>query len=141
MKFVRLIRCRPVFAFVLGLALARPAFAADSEELLTTQRAHSLVLYSPRPDYPYLARVHHKVGRGIFQLHITADGKVSSVETLQSTGYKELDESSITTLSKWRFRNVGHAATTRIPITFSMRGHSAENLPGSTHGQGIQGAH
>ena len=77
--------------------------------------------YAVKPDYPYFARSRHMQGRGIFQLHIRADGTVSSVDTIQSTGYFELDEVSIGAFSKWRFRPPSRPTKVKMPITFSMR--------------------
>src|SRR5207302_4344074 len=77
--------------------------------------------YATKPDYPILAQVRHMQGTGVFQLHIRADGAVSSVDTIQSTGYFELDEVSIGAFSKWRFRPPGRLTKVKIPITFSVQ--------------------
>src|SRR6266498_5513031 len=65
--------------------------------------------YAAKPDYPYAARVHHVQGSGVFAIHITADGKVSAVDAMQSTGNKDLDNAAWTALRKWRFRPPGKA--------------------------------
>jgi TonB family protein len=76
--------------------------------------------YTVKPEYPYFARSRHMHGSGIFQLHIRADGTVSSVDTIQSTGYFELDEVSIGAFSKWRFRAPGRPTKVKLPINFSL---------------------
>jgi TonB family protein len=76
--------------------------------------------YAAKPDYPYLARVHHIQGSGVFAMHITADGKVSALDTVQSTGNSELDKSSWTAFRKWRFRPPGRPTKVEIPVTFVM---------------------
>src|SRR3982751_1358973 len=60
--------------------------------------------FAPQPDYPYMARVHHIEGSGVFLVHIRPDGKVASVDVSQSTGNKDLDSVALTALRKWRFR-------------------------------------
>jgi len=79
-------------------------------------------VYAAKPDYPYFARSRHMQGSGVFELHIRADGTVSSVDTIQSTGYFELDEVSIGAFSKWRFRPPGRLTKVKIPIRFSLHG-------------------
>jgi len=76
--------------------------------------------YAVKPEYPYFARSRHMQGSGIFQLHIRADGTVSSVDTIQSIGYFELDEVSIGAFSKWRFRPPGRPTKVKMPINFSL---------------------
>jgi TonB family protein len=80
-------------------------------------------VYAAKPDYPYFARSRHMEGTGVFQLHIRADGTVSSVDTIQSTGYFELDEVSIGAFSKWRFRPLSRPTKVKMPITFSVHRH------------------
>ncbi len=76
--------------------------------------------YTVKPEYPYFAQSRHMQGSGIFQLHIRADGTVSSVDTIQSTGYFELDEVSVGAFSKWRFRPPGRRTKVKMPINFSL---------------------
>ena len=71
------------------------------------------------PDYPYIARVHHMEGSGVFLVHSRADGRVRLVETVQSTGHPELDKSTITAFQKWRFQ-LNQPTQVEIPITFLM---------------------
>ena|SRR2546423_2788830 len=97
-----------------------------------------VAMFAPKPDYTYFARTHHLEGSGVFQLRITAGGNVSSVETIQSTGYRELDDSTTKAFSRWHFRGPGRPTKVQIPITFSMH-LTPQPLPGSTYGRGVQG--
>ena len=91
-------------------------------------------VFAPKPDYAWSAQTNHVQGSGIFQLHIRADGTVASVEMIQSTGWRDLDRSSTTGFSRWRFRPLGRAAMVKIPVTFTM------GIPtGPSHGRGTQG--
>lgn len=109
------------FLILFGLSVA--VVHSVSAQTVTTGAPRGAVVYATyaaKPDYPYLARVHHIQGSGVFALHITADGKVSAVDTVQSTGNSELDKSSWTTFRKWRFRPPGRPTKVEIPITFLM---------------------
>jgi TonB family protein len=75
--------------------------------------------YAAKPDYPYIARINHMEGSGVFLVDIRADGRVQSVETVQSTGHPELDRSTITAFQKWRFQ-VNQPTQVKIPIIFLM---------------------
>jgi len=94
--------------------------------------------FAAKPYYPYFARARHVEGSGVFQLHIRADGTVSSVETVQSTGCRELDDSATGAFSKWRFQPPGRPTKVKMPITFSMHG-PVPAVPGPTHGRGPEG--
>jgi TonB family protein len=85
----------------------------------STKLAAVYATYAAKPDYPYIARVHHMEGNGVFLVHIRADGRVRLVETVQSTGYPELDKSTITAFQKWRFQ-VNQPTQVKMPITFLM---------------------
>jgi TonB family protein len=76
--------------------------------------------YAARPVYPYELRAKHIEGAGVFQLHIRADGTVSSVDTLRSTGNALFDQSARSAYLRWRFRAPGSATIVKIPITFAM---------------------
>ena len=79
------------------------------------------VLVKVLPDYPYAARDQHLEGSGSYRLNIKADGTVSSVTVLKSTGYILLDEAAIHAFRQWRFRP-GALHALKIPINFTMKG-------------------
>ena len=58
--------------------------------------------YAPQPPYPLKARKKHWIGRGKFELRSNANGTVSSVLMLESTGHDLLDETCKETLANWR---------------------------------------
>jgi TonB family protein len=68
------------------------------------------------------------IGTGVFLVHIRADGAVRLVETVQSTGHPELDNSTIAAFQKWRFR-VDRPTQVKIPITYSMGGGARPGTP------------
>jgi len=102
-----------VVAVVLVLA-ASIAFA-DSISKLNRED----LLYAPRPEYPYKARLHYLQGSGSFILRVRPDGTVARVEVEDSTGAPLLDQTVISAYSKWRFKP-GKAKAVRIPVDFTM---------------------
>src|SRR5207302_11362100 len=76
--------------------------------------------YAPKPHCPYLSGPHPAQVSGVFLIHITADGRVSAVDAVNSTASSVLDNEAITTFRKWRFRAPGRSAKVKIPITFVL---------------------
>jgi TonB family protein len=57
-----------------------------------------------RGDYPYLARLQLRKGKGWFRLELRRDGSVATVKVMQSTGSIDLDQSAIVAFLRWRFK-------------------------------------
>jgi TonB family protein len=57
-----------------------------------------------RGDYPSLARIQHRGGKGWFRLELRSNGSVATVRVMQTTGHADLDEAAIVSFSRWRFR-------------------------------------
>jgi TonB family protein len=102
-------------SFITAVATAH----STSNSSGSAKEAAVYATYTAKPDYPYMARVHHMEGSGVFLGHIRADGSVRLVETVQTTGHVELDNSTIAAFQKWRFR-VNRPTQVKIPITFLM---------------------
>jgi len=120
-----LVRSMNVSRAVVFFGLSLSVLVSARAQSVTSGAPRGAVVYATsatKPDYPVLAKVRHMQGSGVFQLHIRADGTVSSVDTIQSTGYFELDEVSIGAFSKWRFRPPGRLTKVKIPIRFSLHG-------------------
>jgi TonB family protein len=109
------------FAYLAFLVSARAQVPSASVGKPTGNTA-VYATFIMKPYYPYFARSRHIQGSGIFQLHIRADGTVSSVDTIQSTGSRELDDSATGAFAHWRFRPPGHPTKVKMPIAFSMHG-------------------
>ncbi|MBK7878845.1 MAG: energy transducer TonB [Planctomycetes bacterium] len=69
----------------------------------TATRA-AVALETPRPAYPRESEVRGEHGEVLCRLHIGADGKVTSVELLTSSGFKRLDRAALEALKRWRFQ-------------------------------------
>jgi TonB family protein len=72
---------------------------------LTHAQAVRVAAYTPRIQYPPLARAHRMKGAGMFRLHVPLQtGRVKSLEIEQSTGHAVLDTAAMNTLRMWRFK-------------------------------------
>jgi periplasmic protein TonB len=84
----------------------------------------ALVLFGPRPDYPYVARRDRITGSGIaLATVVPATGSVLDVHMAQSTGNMILDNSTVSALRRWRFRP-GTLSRVQVPITYTLSGAS-----------------
>ena len=91
-----------------------PALHAGSVKALT--------LYAPRPAYPYEARRGGITGSGIAQLTVNSTvGNVIDARMAQTTGNVFLDNSTLKTLRRWRFKP-GVASNVDVPITYTLMG-------------------
>ena len=82
----------------------------------------SRALYAPEPIYPFKARLQRVEGRGLFGLLLRANGTVSGVAVLRSTGAKELDMAAAAALIQWRFPPGGGGfERVKVPVNFTMR--------------------
>ncbi len=83
-------------------------------------------LNNPRPPYPRNAHRFGIEGTVVLQAEVNEDGVPLQVRIFQSSGNDLLDESALSTVSKWRFSparkdGVMVRAFVKIPITFSLR--------------------
>ena len=82
----------------------------------------ALTLYAPRPAYPYEARRGGITGSGIAELTVNPDaGIVIEARMAQSTGSAILDNATVETLRRWRFKP-GVAENIDVPITYTLAG-------------------
>jgi protein TonB len=82
----------------------------------------TLVLYAPKPNYPYEARRGAITGSGVARLTVnSAAGNVTDLRMAQSTGNAILDNATLEALKRWRFKP-GVAENVDVPITFTLTG-------------------
>jgi len=80
------------------------------------------LLHGPVPPYPPAARSRGQEGRVVLDVAIGIDGRPSDVRVGRSSGVELLDESAVTTVKTWRFRNdSGRVLTVTVPIVFELR--------------------
>ncbi len=84
----------------------------------------TLVMYAPRPVYPYEARRQRIIGSGIALLTVDpAVGNVTGVRMTRSCGNIFLDNATLDALRRWRFKP-GSALNVEVPITYPLTGAS-----------------
>jgi len=82
----------------------------------------ALALFAPRPSYPYEARRSGTTGSGVAELAVNAtSGNVIDARMSQSTGSAILDNATLETLGRWRFKP-GVASNIAVPITYTLTG-------------------
>jgi TonB family protein len=78
-----------------------------------------MMIYAPVPHVPAEAKAKHLAGSGLFLFHVRPDGSVSSVEVIQSTGHKILDDATVEAFSRWRFKPGAAAPKVKIPVSYT----------------------
>lgn len=76
------------------------------------------ILKRVEPSYPEQARRNGYEGTVILKATIFANGTISNLDILSSSGYIELDEAALQALKKWRF----------IPARYSESGSSTDSI-------------
>ena len=82
----------------------------------------------PKPHYPIASRRLREEGEVLVRLCIDSGGEVEKAHIQKSSGYRNLDHSALTALSKWRFLtssqslNSGFAECFRFPVRFILEG-------------------
>jgi len=103
---------------------ARPAALVRGTTTASLRSVKAMVMYAPRPIYPYEARRQRITGSGVALLTIDqTSGMVTDVLMTQSCGNVILDNSTRDALRRWRFRP-GAPASVQVPITYTITGAS-----------------
>jgi TonB family protein len=79
----------------------------------------AMFIKTVEPEYPTQAFALRHTGDGTFRLAIGENGRVTSVATVQSTGYRELDKSCLAALGQWQAK-AGPKRVVDVPVTFTM---------------------
>lgn len=82
-------------------------------------------LDNPKPAYPVSSQRRGEEGRVVLRVFVDAEGRAAKVEVQESSGYRRLDESAVTAVTRWRFVPARRgseplAAWVRVPIAFSL---------------------
>ncbi len=84
----------------------------------------ALVMYAPRPVYPYEARRWRMTGSGIALLTVApSTGIVIAARMAESSGSVVLDSATLEAFRRWRFRP-GSVLSVQVPITYTLTGAS-----------------
>jgi TonB family protein len=78
------------------------------------------LVYAPAPTFPPQASRPGISGTGRFRLTFDANGNVTNIQVVQSTGNGPFDEAAIKTLRQWKSAP-GQGWTATVPVTFQTR--------------------
>jgi TonB family protein len=99
-------------------ATTTPPVAGSPRGTTSISSATTLATYAPKPEYPPQVREQQVTGSGVCVVDVDpGSGNVTEASMAESTGNKMLDDSTVRTLRKWRFKP-GTVSRVRIPIEF-----------------------
>jgi protein TonB len=80
---------------------------------------------NPKPDYPRMARDRGLEGQVLVRVEVWADGSVSDVTVLKSSGYDVLDRAAQNSVRRWRFipamaNGETRAGAIEFPVSFRL---------------------
>jgi protein TonB len=101
---------------------AQPKVAAPIK-VAPISSAKASAVFAPRPEYPYEARARKITGSGVCVLTVDPGGSVTDATMAQSIGNPILDNTTVSTFRRWRFRP-GMYSKVKVPITYTMTGAS-----------------
>jgi TonB family protein len=78
------------------------------------------LVYAPAPAFPPRAAQPGISGTGRFRLTFDAQGNVTNIQLIQSTGNRLFDEAAIRTLQQWKC-SPGQGWVVTVPVTFQTR--------------------
>lgn len=120
MKTVPVIVLTALFACVISegtngqQATSQAASVKGAEQAMTFQ--------TPRPPYPYQARAIGAQGSGSIKVTFDENGKVVKAEMAKTTGYKVLDQNSLSyARANWKSSG-GKSATIIRPMNYQVAG-------------------
>jgi TonB family protein len=87
-------------------------------DLMSLSAAQAIAVRAPLPEYPYQAKRAHITGSGVCMMTVdTASGNVTNAMMAESTGDGILDNVTIHTFQRWRFKP-GTVSQVRVPISY-----------------------
>lgn len=100
-----------------GTQLSWPTTATSATPQATPKPR---LVYAPAPAFPPGASLPGLSGTGRFRLSFDAQGNVTNIQLIQSTGNRLFDESAIRTLRQWKC-SPGQGWVVTVPVTFRIR--------------------
>ncbi|HLW34049.1 MAG TPA: energy transducer TonB [Chthoniobacterales bacterium] len=94
----------------------------DRKAYFTSQDYTDVWMFAPFPAYPLSVRQKYHTGKVLVRATIGGDGRVVSVQVLQSSGHSDLDELAVKAVSLWRAHKQFSGKQYVIPIDFVIGG-------------------
>jgi periplasmic protein TonB len=84
------------------------------------------LFFNPAPKYPRLARKNGEEGLVLLEVSISSTGMVSDIIVVSTSGSARLDDSAVSTVSRWQFKPALHndqpvSVRRIIPIVFKLK--------------------
>jgi TonB family protein len=98
----------------------QPSWAATAPSATPRATPKPRLIYAPAPAFPPGASLPGLGGTGRFRLNFDAQGNVTNIQLIQSTGNRVFDESAIRTLRQWKCAP-GQGGAVTVPVTFRTR--------------------
>ncbi len=99
----------------------QPSWPATAEARATPrQTPKPRLIYAPAPAFPPRAAQPGISGTGRFRLSFDAQGNVTNIQLIQSTGNRLFDDAAIRTLQQWK-SSPGQGWAVTVPVTFQTR--------------------
>jgi TonB family protein len=112
---------RTPIAFLMGGRGVRVSYEVKSQNMddkLAAFLGKGTVLKGPIPQYPRSEQWTFKRGKGVYELHVNGEGRVSDVRVLTSSGDSSFDRAAVGTLGKWRLRR--GPLILELPLSFTL---------------------
>jgi TonB family protein len=94
----------------------------DRKAYFTSWKNTDIWMSAPFPAYPLSVRRQHHTGKVFVKATIGGDGRVASVQVLQSSGHSDLDELAVQAVRLWRAHKQFSGKQYVIPIDFVIGG-------------------
>lgn len=88
------------------------------DEALERFLGKGTIIKGPIPEYPRSLSWTDKTGKGVYELHVQKDGRVSDVRIMKRSGDDTFDRVTVRTLRKWRLRR--GPLTLELPLSFKL---------------------
>lgn len=88
------------------------------DEALARFLGEGTVIDGPIPEYPRYPRWIDKTGKGVYELHVQKNGRVSDVRIMKRSGDDTFDRVTVRTLRKWRLRR--GPLILELPLRFKL---------------------
>jgi TonB family protein len=99
----------------------QPRWPATAEATATPKPTPKpRIVYAPAPSFPSGASQYGAAGTGRFRLFFDANGSVTNIQVVKSTGNPYFDQAAIKTLRTWKSAR-GRGGDLTVPVTFQTR--------------------
>ncbi len=117
---VTLVRTPIRFTMGGGVSTEYEVKSKNMDDVLAHFLGKGTVLKGPIPAYPRRPAWTFKEGKGVYELGVSADGKVRQIKILKSSGDETFDREAVKTLGKWRLRPRGKNLLLELPLRFTL---------------------